>query len=117
MAARRGRPARTTRREGVEKSPLNAKIDEQLLLDFNGFSQQPENWKGTRDELVEFVLRTFLDSPRKPPRRADSGPADEVAEAAAAGARETRHAFDVIVGARRHAEAIVLLTTSGRDSE
>jgi hypothetical protein len=105
---RRGRPPRTTRREGVEKSPLNAKIDEQLLLAFNDFSQKPENWSGTRDELVEFVLRTFLTSPRKPPRQADRPEEQEVAAAA----DSTRRVFDVIAGARRHAEAIVRITTN-----
>jgi hypothetical protein len=97
---------------------LNAKVDEQLFLDFNVFAQQPQNWRGTRDELVEFVLKTFLEAPRKPPRRADSIPDDdEVREAAASAARDARGAFDVIVRARRHAEAIVGLTSEGRESE
>jgi len=114
--AKRGRPARITPKEGVDKSPLNAMVDEQLLLDFNGFSQQPQNWRGTRDELVEFVLRTFLDSPRKPPHRAES-PDDQQQESATEAAAATRHAFDVITGARHHAEAIVWLTTTTRGSK
>lgn len=113
--AKRGRPPRTERRYGADKSPLNAMVNEQLLLDFNGFSQNPENWTGTRDELVEFVLRTFLDSPRKPPQRASRVPEEQkLHEATAATAYEARSVFNVIAGARRHAEAIVVLTAPYR---
>jgi len=115
---KRGRPPRTTPKTGVDKSPLNAKVDEQLLLDFNGFSQDPKNWRGTRDELVEFVLKAFLDSPRKPARRVESTSIEDETQALVASmAGGARRAVDVIARARRHAEAIVLVTTMGTDLE
>ena|SRR5947209_15017502 len=120
MKRKRGRPPRTTPKPGVDKSPLNAIVDEQLLLAFNGFSQDSKNWRGTRDELIEFVLKAFLESPRKPPRRADTKSEDEEEEPQeilATVAGRVRRAVDVIASARRHAEAIVQVTSMANDSD
>lgn len=116
--AKRGRKPRTTLTPGVDKLTLNAKVDQQLLLEFNDFSQKPDHWRGTRDGLLEFVLKEFLGSSRKPPQRAASTVEDnEIREDVAVAVGGVRRAVDVIASARRHAEAIVEVTTIVRDSE
>ena len=94
-------------------------MPEQLLLRFNTFSE--ENWGGSRDKLVEFILQTFLDSPRKPPRRATPstgtpGANAETTRHVTAAADEARDTFEILQFARQHAQAIVDVTSPEKRS-
>ena len=61
-----GRKPRTIPK-GTDRSQLNATLPEQLVIDFNSYCVDQKIER--RDDLMEYVLRRFLHSPRKPAKR------------------------------------------------
>src|SRR5258706_16453869 len=91
--------------------PLFATLPDDVMNDLNEFCFKRDIKR--RDELLEHVLRQFLGTPRKPPKRAQST-AERVASDGSSTIKQARSEIDALDVARRHAEAIVDVTSIGR---
>jgi metal-responsive CopG/Arc/MetJ family transcriptional regulator len=96
-----------TKRTGKGRRQLYTRLPEQLVIAFNQFCIDSDIER--RDDLIEHVLRRFLNEPRKPPRRAGSA-AERAATDRASALDSARSEVEMLVEARRHAEAILDLT-------
>lgn len=107
-----GRPPRT-KRNSHEKGQLNARIDEQLLIQFNEYAIEH---KEGRDDLVEFAIRRLLATGRKPPKRAADKekelPAD--VERALTAIEDVRAVRSALATVRRQALQLVEATAAVR---
>lgn len=91
--------------------PLFAKLSDEVVNGLNEFCL--ERQIDRRDDVLEHVLRRFLGTPRKPPKRARSV-AEQAVSDKLPDVKEARGELDALDAARRHAEAIVEVTTIRR---